>query len=203
MSLSKPERRISIWVGVVIGVTFSSLLFKYAIQKKNERATQRIGSYDSNHTAVDQQPFPPVPRIIRENFPNGIVLYYDSNKTFFSDTQSKKEDYWVIETTGALRSERLFILAGVDSNTLKPKIVKFYRASELYFTLSSTSNSEQLEKFLPQNEFRVIGKNSNSGEFIVQTKSFTPKRLKEIITNLPKETPIIQSVRLIGFAPMK
>ena len=147
MSLSKPERRIAIWVGVIIGVTASSMLFKYAIREKNERSSQRIGSYDSNFTAVLRQKFPPVPKEIRENFPNGLVLYHESNQTLFPDTEAKNEDYWIIETTGAFRSERLFILARIRPHAQKQTEAKFYRASELYFTLSSASDPQELKDF--------------------------------------------------------
>ena len=203
MSLSKPERRIAIWVGVIIGVTVSSMLFKYAIREKNERSSQRIGSYDSNFTAVLRQKFPPVPKEIRENFPNGLVLYHESNQTLFPDTESKNEDYWIIETTGAFRSERLFILARIRPHAQKQTEAKFYRASELYFTLSSASDPQELKDFLPENEFRIIGRNSKSEELIIQTKNFTPKRLKEILTKLPKETPVIESIRLVEFVQNK
>ena len=203
MSLSKPERRIAIWVGVIIGVTASSMLFKYAIREKNERSSQRIGSYDSNFTAVLRQKFPPVPKEIRENFPSGLVLYHESNQTLFPDPEAKNEDYWIIETTGAFRSERLFILARIRPHTEKQTEAKFYRASELYFTLSSASDPQELKDFLPENEFRIIGRNSNSEELIIQTKNFTPKRLKEILTQLPEETPIIESIRLVEFVQNK
>ena len=140
---------------------------------------------------------------IRENFPNGLVLYHESNQTLFPDPEAKNEDYWIIETTGAFRSERLFILARIRPHTEKQTEAKFYRASELYFTLSSASDPQELKDFLPENEFRIIGRNSNSEELIIQTKNFTPKRLKEILTKLPKETPIIESIRLVEFVQNK
>ena len=38
MGLNKKDRRISIWIGIIIGVTLSSMLFRYAIKDKNERS---------------------------------------------------------------------------------------------------------------------------------------------------------------------
>ena len=93
----------------------------------------------------------------------------------------------MVETTGAFRSERLFILARIRPHAQKQTEAKFYRASELYFTLSSASDPQELKDFLPENEFRIIGRNSNSEELIIQTKNFTPKRLKEILLNYPKK----------------
>ena len=57
MGLNKKDRRISIWIGIIIGVTLSSMLFRYAIKDKNERSLLRPGSYESNITAVEGLPF--------------------------------------------------------------------------------------------------------------------------------------------------
>ncbi|MGB0355865.1 MAG: hypothetical protein ACPGII_07350, partial [Opitutales bacterium] len=107
MGLNKKDRRISIWIGVIIGVTISSLLFRYAINDKNERASMRPGSYESNMTAVGGHTFPGIPNSIRDAIPHGLVLHYESNFSVFEETSSKNV-CWVIESGGALRSERLF-----------------------------------------------------------------------------------------------
>ena len=79
MGLNKKDRRISIWIGIIIGVTLSSMLFRYAIKDKNERSLLRPGSYESNITAVENLTLPPIPDRVREAIPSGLVLYHESN----------------------------------------------------------------------------------------------------------------------------
>ncbi|NBQ03243.1 MAG: hypothetical protein EBU27_08535, partial [Opitutae bacterium] len=97
MGLNKKDRRISIWIGVIIGVTISSLLFRYAINDKNERASKRPGSYESNMTAVGYHTFPGIPNSIRDAIPHGLVLHYESNFSVLEETSSRNV-CWVIES---------------------------------------------------------------------------------------------------------
>ena len=181
MGLNKKDRRISIWIGVIIGVTLSSMLFRYAIKDKNERSQLRLGSYDSNITAIEKSPFPPVPPKIRKAIPNGLVLYYESNQSV-SEEDNNETDCWIIESSGALRSERLFLLAEIKNNG-EPN---FFRASEIYASGNGVINESILSKQLPEDNFRILGQNQRTLEFILQVKEFSPSKLRDYLRNLPK-----------------
>ena len=196
MGLNKKDRRISIWIGVIIGVTISSLLFRYAINDKNERASKRPGSYESNMTAVGYHTFPGIPNSIRDAIPHGLVLHYESNFSVFEETSSKNV-CWVIESGGALRSERLFILAELGPN----ETPAFYRASEIYITASENTTFEMLEQQLPEENFRVLGQNQRTSEYILQIKEFDPRKFREVLRQLPKEFKSVKQVRPYPWSP--
>ena len=196
MGLNKKDRRISIWIGVIIGVTISSLLFRYAINDKNERASKRPGSYESNMTAVGGHTFPGIPNSIRDAIPHGLVLHYESNFSIFEETSSKNV-CWVIESSGALRSERLFILAELDPS----ETPAFYLASEMYITASENTTFEMLEQQLPEENFRILGQNQRTSEYILQIKEFDPRKFRETLRQLPKKFKSIKQVRPYPWSP--
>lgn len=196
MGLNKKDRRISIWIGVIIGVTISSLLFRYAINDKNERASMRPGSYESNMTAVGGHTFPGIPNAIRDSIPHGLVLHYESNFSVFEETSSKNV-CWVIESGGALRSERLFILAELEPN----ETPAFYRASELYITAAENATLATLERQLPEENFRILGQNQRTSEYILQIKEFDPRKFREALRQLPKKFKSIKQVRPYPWSP--
>jgi len=196
MGLNKKDRRISIWIGVIIGVTISSLLFRYAINDKNERASKRPGSYESNMTAVGDRTFPGIPNSIRDAIPQGLVLHYESNFSIFEETSSKNV-CWVIESSGALRSERLFILAELDPS----ETPAFYLASEMYITASENTTFEMLEQQLPEENFRILGQNQRTSEYILQIKEFDPRKFREVLRQLPKKFKSIKQVRPYPWSP--
>lgn len=198
MGLNKKDRRISIWIGVIIGVTISSLLFRYAINDKNERASMRLGSYESNMTAVGGVAFPRVPESIKDAIPQGLVLHYESNFSVFDETPSRST-CWVIESGGALRSERLFILAELDQYDTPA----FYRASELYITASNKTNLEILERQLPKENFRILGQNKRTSEYILQVKQFDPRKFRENLLQLPQKFNAIEKVRAYPWSPSR
>ena len=196
MGLNKKDRRISTWIGVIIGVTISSLLFRYAINDKNERASMRPGSYESNMTAVGGHTFPGIPNAIRDAIPHGLVLHYESNFSVFEETSSKNV-CWVIESSGALRSERLFILAELDPS----ETPAFYLASEMYITASENTTFEMLEQQLPEENFRILGQNQRTSEYILQIKEFDPRKFREVLRQLPKKFKSIKQVRPYPWSP--
>ena len=197
MGLHKKDRRISIWIGVIIGVTLSSILFRYAIKDKNERSQLRPGSYDSNITAIEKLPFPLVPSKIKKAIPNGLVLYYEGNQSVSEEDNYKETDCWIIESSGALRSERLFLLAEIKKNG-NPN---FSRASELYVTAKAGINESTLSKQLPEDNFRILGQNQRTLEFILQVKEFSPSKLRYYLRNLPDLFISIKKVRLYPWSP--
>ena len=196
MGLNKKDRRFSIWIGVIIGVTISSLLFRYAINDKNERASMRPGSYESNMTAVRGHTFPGIPNAIRDAIPHGLVLHYESNFSVFEETSSKNV-CWVIESSGAIRSERLFILAELDPS----ETPAFYLASEMYITASENTTFEMLEQQLPGENFRILGQNQKTSEYILQIKEFDPRKFREALRQLPKKFKSIKQVRPYPWSP--
>ena len=175
MGLNKKDRRISIWIGIIIGVTLSSMLFRYAIKDKNERSSMRPGSYDSN----------------------GLVLHFENNFSVSRTHETNCTDCWIIESGGVLRSERLFILA---ENNRGAK-VDFYRASELYITATESCDLKDLEKELPEDNFRILGQNKKTLEYILQVKEFYPDKLREFLQQLPIQFRSIKQVRLYPWLP--
>ena len=197
MGLNKKDRRISIWIGIIIGVTLSSMLFRYAINDKNKRSLLRAGSYESNVTAVDNSPFPKIPAKIRKAIPRGLVLFYENNQSISETGKKSETDCWIIESSGAIRSERLFILAEVKKNGE----ANFFRASELYLKAESGINEATLTEQLPGEDFRILGKNENTSEFILQIKEFSPDKLRQYTQDLPNQFLSINSVRLYPWSP--
>ena len=197
MGLNKKDRRISIWIGIIIGVTLSSMLFRYAINDKNERSSMRLGSYDSNVTAIGNLPFPEIPKLIKDSIPRGLVLHFENNFSVSSPNETNGTDCWVIESGGALRSERLFILAENNGSAK----VDFYRASELYITATENSNLKDLEKELPEDNFRILGQNKKTLEYILQIKEFYPGKLREYLQQIPIQFRSIKEVRLYPWLP--
>lgn len=197
MGLNKKDRRISIWIGIIIGVTLSSMLFRYAINDKNERSSMRLGSYDSNVTAVGNIPFPEIPKLIKDSIPRGLVLYFENNFSVSRPNETNGTDCWVIESGGVLRSERLFILAENNGSAK----VDFYRASELYVTATENSDLKDLEKELPEDNFRILGQNKKTLEYILQIKEFYPGKLREYLQQIPIQFRSIKEVRLYPWLP--
>jgi hypothetical protein len=197
MGLNKKDRRISIWIGIIIGVTLSSMLFRYAINDKNERSSMRLGSYDSNVTAVGNIPFPEIPKLIKDSIPRGLVLYFENNFSVSRPNETNGTDCWVIESGGVLRSERLFILAENNGSAK----VDFYRASELYVTATENSDLKDLEKELPEDNFRILGQNKKTLEYILQIKEFYPGKLREYLQQIPIQFESIKEVRLYPWLP--
>jgi hypothetical protein len=197
MGLNKKDRRISIWIGIIIGVTLSSMLFRYAINDKNERSSMRLGSYDSNVTAVGNFPFPKIPKLIKDSIPRGLVLHFENNFSVSRPNETNGTDCWVIESGGVLRSERLFILAENNGSAK----VDFYRASELYVTATENSDLKDLEKELPEDNFRILGQNKKTLEYILQIKEFYPGKLREYLQQIPIQFKSIKEVRLYPWLP--
>lgn len=197
MGLNKKDRRISIWLGIIIGVTLSSMLFRYAINDKNHRSSRRPGSYDSNVTAVGNLPFPEIPKLIKDTIPRGLVLHFENNFSVSRPDDTIGTDSWIIESVGVLRSERLFILAENNRNAK----VDFYRASELYITATENCDLKDLEEELPEDNFRILGQNKKTLEYILQVKEFYPGKLKEFLKQLPFQFRTIKEVRLYPWLP--
>jgi hypothetical protein len=197
MGLNKKDRRISIWIGIIIGVTLSSMLFRYAINDKNERSSMRLGSYDSNVTAVGNLPFPEIPKLIKDSIPRGLVLHFENNFSVSRPNETNGTDCWVIESGGVLRSERLFILAENNGSAK----VDFYRACELYITATENSDLKDLEKELPEDNFRILGQNKKTLEYILQIKEFYPGKLREYLQQIPIQFESIKEVRLYPWLP--
>ena len=80
MAISKKERSFSIWIGIAIGVALSSMLVRYALQKKAEQTRDRPGNYQSLKCASDGSPFSPIPDAIRSQIPHGIVVFLKITK---------------------------------------------------------------------------------------------------------------------------
>lgn len=157
----------------------------------------RPGSYDSNVTAVGNLPFPEIPKLIKDSIPRGLVLHFENNFSVSRPDDTNGTDSWIIESGGVLRSERLFILA---ENNRSAK-VDFYRASELYITATENCDLKDLEEELPEDNFRILGQNKKTLEYILQVKEFYPGKLKEFLKQLPFQFRTIKEVRLYPWLP--
>jgi hypothetical protein len=197
MSLSKNERRLTIWIGIAIGIACSSMLVRYALKQKNIRAEQRSGNYASGLTASDLKQCPPLPEKVRKDIPNGIVVFHDYNQSISEPATSSSS--WVIETTGKFRSERLFILVEHIPTSSRP--ISYYRASEIYALLHTNQSRDDLDLFLNQETNKIIGRNSQTLEHIVQIKNMHPREIRKTLKNFSQNKALIKSARLPTWRP--
>ena len=198
MSLSKKERRLTIWTGIAIGVACSSMLVRFAFNQKEIKAKERPGNYDSGQTAADQKAFPPLPLIAKKDLPHGIVVFHDYNQSILKESENSSS--WVVETTGNFRSERLFVL--VEKN-IQSKSIDYFRASEMYLLLQPKKSKAQLEFYLDESTQRVIGKNSKTHEFIIQIKDIKPTEIRKTLQLFKKNSSLIAKVRVAPWQPRK
>jgi hypothetical protein len=198
MGLRKKERRLTIAIGLIIGITASSMLVRHALDVKEEQAAQRPGNYNTQHSAVGHVKFPPLPESVQKAIPNGIVVFFEANRSSLSPENNKIINSWVIETSGSFRSERLFILAEVSLN--KTPHAQFFRASEFYVKLNDSKLRNEFDTLLNREKFKIIGKNSASFEYIVQVKNFSPSDL-EIAKKFLLSLSPVRSVRLTPWVP--
>ena len=197
MSLSKNERRLTIWIGIAIGVACSSMLVRYALKQKNIRAEQRTGNYASGFTASDQTQCPPLPEKVKKDIPNGIVVFHDYNQSLSEPVTSSSS--WVIETTGKFRSERLFILVEHIPTGSTP--LSYYRASEIYTLLRTDQSQDDLDLFLNRETNKIIGRNSKTLEYIVQIKNMHPRAIRKTLESFRQNKQLIERARLPTWLP--
>ena len=218
MSISKKERTLSIWIGLAIGITVSSLLFRYALNEKEIKAQERPGNFDTNTTAHGT-PFDPLPESVLKKISGGIVVFFDKNESIFENHASERTPKWVIETSGSFRSERLFVL--IEQNPAEKTSHRFFRASELY--VKSTPELAWPEKpleliklaikasqashgstgssaFSPEN-YNLIGTNDRTGEWILQIKDISPSGIRSSLSELNGLSGLIEQVRLSPWTP--
>ena len=200
MTITKKERRIAIGIGIAIGVAFSSMLVRYAFQFKESKMQARPGNYDSLVTAFDGSAFEPLPEKIRMVLPHGLVVHYEANRPILSQTKRVTSKSWVIETSGSFRSERLFVLAeeNFEGNVSE---IDFYRASELYLKFHQPTDIDPFKLKIDSERFRIIGKNSSSGEWILQIKRFSPSDIVKTINELKREFPELSTIRPVLWVP--
>ena len=199
MSLSKKERTLSIWIGIAIGVTCSSLLVRYALDVKEKQVQDRPGNYDSLQTASARTPFPPLPESVTEKIPHGIVVYFDQNESITGKHSSAFTKKWVIETAGAFRSERLFVL--VEESPEDASGHNYFRAAEFYLKTKGNVDQGTLEEKLDPERYEIIGRNSKSDEWILQIKDFSPPGIRSSLVELALFKPIVERVRLSPWKP--
>ena len=197
MALQKKERRFTIAIGLIIGVTISSMIVRHALSIKEEQSAQRPGNYNSQFSASGNVNFPALPNGIKQAIPNGIVVYFEGNRSSITGRMNDLVDCWVIETSGSFRSERLFILAETDS--VSHQKVKFLRSSEIYVTLNDWADEDKLNQKLDSDKFHIIGRNTKSGEYIVQVRNFSPTELDKAKAYLNS----LNSVKSTRFVPWR
>ena len=127
-----------------------------------------------------------------KKIPNGIVVYHEFNQSITEDPFASNS--WVVETSGNFRSERLFIL--VEQNNQPDSDPRYFRASEIYARLKPAVSKKKLESFLNQDEYRIIGKNSKTDEFIIQIKKIRPSEIRNTLRFFKKEVSIFNDVRV-------
>ena len=200
MLISKKERSLSVWIGIALGVALSSMLVRYALQKKAEQVNERSGNYKSLKSASDGSLFAPIPESIRSKIPNGIVVYFENNQTKTDKNSTLYYRSWTIETTGSFRSERLFVWCKEISTS--PSFTgendyQFYRASELYILPKPNVQVDNFNSMFNEDEYKMIGKNSKTGEWILQIKDFTPDGIRRARQFFSRFETIIAQVNLI------
>ena len=200
MSLGKKERKIIIAIGLIIGVTASSMLVRHALDIKKEKTALRPGNYKSLHTAVGNIPFSPLPESVSTAIPSGIVVHYEENRSSLSGSHFNKVNSWVIETTGSFRSERLFILAEQDLESSSN--IQLFRAAEIYIRLRNDNIMNSFENLLDEDLFHIIGRNHSRDELIVQSRNFSPTDLEKAI-NFLRATNLVTSTRLSPWVSLR
>ena len=215
MSISKKERTLSIWIGLAIGITLSSLLFRYALNEKEAKTRERPGNFDGNTTAQGSS-FDPLPETVAKKISGGIVVFFDKNESICESHAAEKTPKWVIETSGAFRSERLFIL--IEQNPAEKTSHLFFRASELYvkstielawpvkplallqLAAKASQSSSGSSAFSPERH-RLIGTNERTGEWILQIKDISPSGIRSSLAELKGLSGLIEQVRLSPWTP--
>ena len=120
------------------------------------------------------------------------MVYHEFNQSITEDPFASNS--WVVETSGNFRSERLFIL--VEQNNQPDSDPRYFRASEIYARLKPAVSKKKLESFLNQDEYRIIGKNSKTDEFIIQIKKIRPSEIRNTLRFFKKEVSIFNDVRV-------
>lgn len=197
MALSKKERRLTIWIGISIGVACSSMLVRYALKQKEYKAQQRPGNYASGMTASNAKKFPPLPVSVTRNIPNGIVVFHELNKSIEESTELSNQ--WILETSGSFRSERLFILVEEDQNSTQEP--KYFRASEIYVRMRPEKEKKDLELILNNEVHKIIGFNRKSEEYIVQIKEIDPSSIRANLNYFREKSSLIANARIIPWVP--
>ncbi len=200
MAISKKERSLSIWIGIAIGVALSSILVRYALQKKTAQTQDRPGNYKSLMCASDGSPFDEIPKQIHDKIPYGIVVYFENNQTIVDRNYTIYERSWIIESAGSFRSERLFVL--IKQNSKSPNFKSedkffFHRASELYIMSGLGVKRKDIENNLDPEEYKIIGQNSKTQEWILQIKDFSPSGFRNSWQRLNGMNNLISKVDLI------
>jgi hypothetical protein len=206
MAISKKERSLSIWIGIAIGVAISSMLVRYALQKKAQQTMDRPGHYKSLKCGADGSPFHPIPETIRGKIPHGIVVHYEDNQTILIQGSKHFLRSWVIESSGSFRSERLFIHAQEYCQNKSFEGVNqylFHRASELYLQPQTGALSSTLENEIDPEQYKIIGENSQTGEWIIQVKDISHQGLRDARSTLSDLKDHIAGVRSIPWVPIR
>ncbi|MEK9634929.1 MAG: hypothetical protein VW622_13905, partial [Opitutae bacterium] len=210
MSISKKERTLSIWIGLAIGITLSSLLFRYALNEKEAKTRQRPGNFEGNTTAQGSS-FDPIPEAVAKKISGGIVVFFDKNRSICESHAAEKTPKWVIETSGAFRSERLFVL--IEQDPADKTSHRFFRASELYVKsaielawpvkplallrlAAKASQSSSASSVLSPERHRLIGTNERTGEWILQIKDISPSGIRSSLAEFKGLSGLIEQVRL-------
>ena len=204
MSISKKERSLSIWIGITIGIALSSMLVRYALEKKATQTRERPGNYKSLKCASDGSSFISIPKQIKEKIPYGIVVYFENNQTITNKESTIYQRSWIIESSGSFRSERLFVLALEKS--ISPKFDDenkyfFYRASEVYLFPSQGVQKKDIEDQLDSEQYKIIGQNSQTGQWILQIKDFSPSGMSDSINKISDLPGLISNIQLIPWSP--
>jgi len=200
MALAKKERRITIAIGLIIGITVSSMIVRHALNVKSDQAAQRPGNYNSQHSASGNVSFSALPDAVRNAIPHGIVVYFEGNRSSVTGRTKELVDCWVIETAGSFRSERLFILAEAEKTV--PAKIKLSRATEIYVQTKNGYSGEDLERHLDEEKFKIIGRNSRSNEHIVQIRNFSPTELLKA-DNFLNSLEFVKSTRFSPWSPVR
>jgi hypothetical protein len=200
MAISKKERSLSIWIGIAIGVAVSSMLVRYALQKKTEQTQERPGNYKSMACAADGSPFDALPDQIKKKIPYGIVVYFENNQTVTDNNSVLYTRTWIIESAGSFRSERLFVSVkqkSTQSTFQDEGDFLFHRASELYLKPCAGVKKINIENSLNPEKYKIIGRNSKTDEWILQIKDFSPGDFRNSLQRLNEMTNLISAINLI------
>ena len=58
--------------------------------------------------AGSEESFPPLPKTITESIPNGVVIFYEANRTSLVQKTDTLIDAWIIETSRFFQVRKTF-----------------------------------------------------------------------------------------------
>ena len=188
VSLNKKERGLTIAVGVSIGVVLSWALFSQWHEDRGEIEQNLSGNYDSNITVLGKPLALVPPKQIQIRYPKGRVLYHaaEVNASSTIPGQDTPENAWILTvSSGRFKFVRVEQKASGDANSTGA--LSLYRGAEVFVWTRPSVSEDELRESLPEDQFKVIGRNTRRDCYLVQFRETSlmglPAAIRELLGN--------------------